>query len=64
VLSDTKMRQVCIPIKGGGMLWGALIDGEVRQMALVGAGLTGVCSVGLVAARRASSETSSQAAAE
>ena len=51
-------------MKGGGLLWGALIDGEVRQMTLVGAGLTGVCSVGLVAARRASSETSSQAAAE
>ena len=58
-----KMRQVCIPMKGGGLLWGTLIDGEVREMTLVTAGLTGVCSVGLVAARRASSEASSQAAA-
>ena len=41
--------------------WRGEADGSCWS---VGAGLTGVCSVGLVAARRASSETSSQAAVE
>ena len=35
---------MCIPMKGGGLLWGALIDGEGRKMTIVCAGLTGVCA--------------------